>query len=240
MLLEEMTMLRFEAGLQETRTVIVPFGSLEEHGRHLPLGTDTIHVYELAAHASKRRSLFVAPPVWYGLCRSTRQHPGTVTISMDTVRRVAMEVTSSLYEQGLRNFVLLSGHAGGTHMAALADAGEALLERLPQSRIAVLSVLDLVEDFAGGLVQTPGDSHAGELETALMLHLRFAQVDGTSPEEYPVFPKPILVRQKRLFWTGGVWGNPAMASASKGERLLNEEVEALLRLVERLEAFDET
>ena len=238
MILEELTMPAFIEGLTKTRTIIVPFGAVEEHGQHLPLGTDMIHAYELSKETSKHRPLFVAPPVWYGLCRSTSQHAGTITISGDTLKRLAVELATSLYNQGLRNFVLLSGHAGGTHMAALTDAGEAILSNLEKSRVAVLSILDLIAEIPDGIVETENDSHAGEVETSLMLHLRPAHIDGTSPEEYPSFPTPILVRDKKRFWPGGVWGDPSKASLEKGKTLLQKEIEVLLRLVNRIESFD--
>nr|HDN00170.1 creatininase family protein [Deltaproteobacteria bacterium] len=238
MILEELTMPAFIKALTKTRTIIVPFGAVEEHGQHLPLGTDTIHSYELAKETSKYRPIFVAPPVWYGLCRSTNQHAGTITISGDTLKSLAVELSTSLYNQGLRNFILLSGHAGGTHMAALTDAGEEILSNLEKSRVAVLSILDLIAEIRDGTVETENDSHAGEVETSLMLHLRPAYINGTSPEEYPSFPTPILARDKRKFWPGGVWGDPSKASLEKGKTLLQKEVEALLSLVNRIESFD--
>ncbi len=236
MLIDRITMEEFLIGLEKTQSVIVPFGSVEEHGRHLPLGTDTLHVHALARETSLIRPVFVAPPVWYGLCRSTARHPGTITISGLTVRTLAIEIASSLYGHGLRNFILISGHAGGTHMAALTDAGEEILERLSESRVAVLSILELVADLSTGLVETPGDSHAGEVETSLMLEIEPDLIRRTSPEEYPSFPRPILVRNKRRYWPGGVWGNPAAASRDKGRRILAEEARLLARLIDRIES----
>jgi creatinine amidohydrolase len=238
MIIEELTMPAFIKALTKTRTIIVPFGAVEKHGQHLPLGTDTIHSYELSKETSKYRPLFVAPPVWYGHCRSTSQHSGTITISGDTLKRLTVELATSLYNQGLRNFILLSGHAGGTHMAALIDAGEIILASLEKSRVAVLSILDLIAEIPEGTIETENDSHAGEVETSLMLHLRPSQINGTSPEEYPSFPTSILARDKKKFWPGGVWGDPSKASSKKGETLLQKEVEALLRLVNRIESFD--
>ncbi|MDA8161679.1 MAG: creatininase family protein [Desulfobacteraceae bacterium] len=229
----------FIQGLSITRTVIVPFGSVEEHGAHLPLGTDTIHVYELAKEASRRQALFVAPPVWYGLCRSTSEHPGTITISGASLKAMAIDIVTSLYRRGLRNFVLISGHAGGTHMAALVDAGEELLKGLDEARIAVLSVLDLAARIADGLIETKGDSHAGEVETSLMQLMRPEQVTGTSPEEYPAFPQAILVRNKLSFWPGGVWGDPSKASVQKGGLILEKEIEVLLDLINKLTSLED-
>ncbi|HID96840.1 MAG TPA: creatininase family protein [Thermodesulfobacteriaceae bacterium] len=237
MLVEKMTMPAFERGLNATKTAVIPFGSVEEHGLHLPLGTDTIHAYELAREAGRQYPLFVTPPVWYGLCRSTGCHPGTISITGGTVRRLGVEIVMSLYRQGLRNFVLLSGHAGGTHVAALTDAGEEILETTEDARIAVLSILDLVAAIPGDIVETEGDSHAGEVETSLMQHLRASWVNGTSPAEYPSFSSPILARNKKKFWPGGVWGDPSKASSQKGEVILKREAELLVELVRKLEKF---
>jgi creatinine amidohydrolase len=235
MLLEEITMQEFSDGLSMTKTVIIPFGSVEEHGAHLPIGTDTIHVYELAKEVSRLRKVFVAPPVWYGLCRSTSRHPGTISISMDTVRRLAEEIAVSFYRQGIRNFILISGHAGGTHMAAIVDAGEAVMERFDDCKVAALSVLDLVARLPEGLVETPDDSHAGEVETSLMLLLRPFQVKGEGKEEYPSFPKPILVKDKLKCWPGGVWGDPVKASLAKGKDIFNLEAFFLTELIDNIE-----
>ncbi len=239
MLLEEITMEQFQKGLELTQSVIVPFGSVEEHGLHLPLGTDTIHVYELARLTAGLRPVFVTAPLWYGLCRSTKQHPGTVGISSETLKAVTKDMCVSLYDQGLRNFVLISGHAGGTHMASILDAADRLTETLQDSRFAVLSVLDLVAMLPEGKVDTPGDAHAGEVETSLMKHLRPEWVRGTSSREFPSFPRFIIARNKLKFWPGGVWGDPARASSEKGKEILELEAQMLSDIIEELENFQD-
>lgn len=233
MLVEAMTMAAFQEAARDALGAILPVGATEEHGPHLPLGTDTIHAYELARLAGEREPVLVMPPIWYGLCRSTSQHPGTVTVRGATLRLLVQDVITSLYGHGLRSFVVLSGHAGTTHMASLVDGCEELLSSLPEARLAVVSVLDLVS-VPGPHVETSGDSHAGEIETSLMLHLRPMWVHGTAPEEYPTFPRHIIVRDKRACWPGGVWGDPAKASAEKGREIMEEEVERLLDLLHRL------
>jgi creatinine amidohydrolase len=235
MLIEAMTMPEFQQRLQTSRTVLLPVGAVEEHGDHLPLGTDTIHAYEVCRQAGERTGAFLAPPLYYGVCRSTSQHPGTIGISGDTLRALIRDIGSALYQQGLRNFIILSGHAGGTHTAALVEAGEALLERLPEAKIAALNILDLGAAGWEPIVETKGDAHAGEVETSVMMALRPTWVKGSSPEEYPSFPKAILVRNKRKFWPGGVWGDPAKASLEKGTVLLEAATGALVQLIQALE-----
>ncbi len=237
MLLEKITMYDFQEGLKKTQTIAIPFGSVEEHGPHLPLGTDTIHVYELLKRVCQIRSLFVAPPLWYGLCRSTKQHPGTIGISSMALRGFVKEMCRSFYYQGLRNFLLISGHAGGTHMASILDAADELIEELAASKFAVLSIIDLIKLLPKGLVETEGDSHAGEVETSLMLYLREEDVKGNGKREFPNFPKFIIARNKRHFWPGGIWGDPTLASKDKGRCILEQEVKILDKIIAQLEAF---
>ena len=238
MLLEDLTMPAFEAGLQKTRTVLIPFGSVEEHGRHLPLGTDTFQAADVCRKLAGRRPVFVAPAVFYGVCRSTGDHPGTVSITTETLKALTLDIVRSLYRQGLRNVVLLSGHAGGTHNATLLDAGECLLNELPELRIAVASEYALACEAGKGLIETAGDCHAGEIETSRMLATRPHLVHGSSPAEMSQFPRFVLVRNKRRYWPGGVGGDPSKASAEKGRQLEELVVAELEKLVVELEIGD--
>ncbi len=239
MMLVDITMPEFSAGLEKTQTVLIPFGSVEEHGKHLPLGTDTMQAEDVCRVLAERRRLFVAPPIHYGVCRSTGDHPGTISIATETLKALAIDIVTGLYRHGLRNFVLISGHAGGTHNAALLDAGEVLLQRLPAAKIAVVTEYDLAAGEGRALIETPDDAHAGEIETSRILHTRPHLVKGTSAAERPEFPKGILVRDKRRYWAGGVHGDPARANAEKGRLIEEMVVGALERLVERLENFTE-
>jgi creatinine amidohydrolase len=234
----DLTMPALEDLRQKSRTVILPVGSVEEHGPHLPLGTDTFHALEVARRAAERRPAAVAPPLFYGVCRSTREHPGTVSLSGNTLRSLLVDLGREFYRQGWRNLLFLSGHAGGTHMCCLVEAGETLLAELPEARIAVVNLLDLLREvwsIRPELVKTKGDAHAGEVETALMLAAYPALVQGRAPAERPSFPKYMLVRDKRRYWPGGVWGDPAAASAARGEEILEAEAQRLSELIVSLE-----
>ena len=239
MIMEEMTSPEFAAGLQKTRTAILPLGSLEEHGRHLPLMTDTLHMTALARAAAREVDVFVAPAIPYGLCRSTARHPGTVSIGFDTVRVLVRDVGRSLYEQGIRRLIIASGHAGGGHLAAMLEAGDDLMKDCPDLVVAVLTVVDLLKDQVADLLKTPGDNHAGELETAVVMHLAPHLVKGTSPKEFPGFPAPIMVRDKTAFWPGGVWGDPGAADEAEGRELVARGTRALVELVKKVNVFEE-
>lgn len=239
MLLENITMDDFEKGLSRTRTILIPFGSTEEHGSHLPLSTDTIQAYEVARKLAAKRPLFVAPPIHYGVCRSSSCHPGTVSISSETLKGLAVDIVTSLRKQGLRNFLFLTGHAGGTHVAALQDVGERLIDMFQDIKLAVLTEYLLAVRGGEGIIETAGDSHAGEIETSRIMYSHPELVKGQGKEEYPSFPMGILVRDKRRFWPGGVWGNPEIASAEKGRKIEEAVVDALERFVDELERWHE-
>ena len=235
MILEEITMDDFAAGLEKTRTVIIPCGSVEEHGPHLPLGTDTTHVYEVCKETSKHIPVFVAPPLFYGVCRSTRDHPGTVGISASTLRAFTSDLVSDLYRQGLRHFLLISGHASSLQVSCLREVGEELLLKYPDIRLAALSIIDLGMDSWQDVLVTEHDCHAGEMETSVMLHLRPQLVGKARPREWPSFPKHILVRDKLRYWPGGVWGDAGQATSEKGDKLFDLFVTALVHLVQDLD-----
>jgi creatinine amidohydrolase len=236
MLLEEMTMPQVEAGLAAgCRSVYIPFGALEEHGPHLPLSTDTIQAYQVGKRAAELIPLFVAPPIPYGNCRSTNCHPGTISISTTTLRGLLKDLVRSFYRQGFRNMVVLTGHAGGAHRMALQDAGEELLDELSELRIAVVTEYELAKEEGRGIVETPGDAHAGEIETSRIMHSHPCLVQGTAPAEYPSFPVGILVRNKRNYWPGGVWGDPSKATVEKGDRIEELVARKVVELVKALE-----
>ena len=239
MVLEEMTMDEFAAGLKLTQTVFIPFGSVEEHGPHLPLSTDTIQAYEVGKAASRRIPLFVAPPIHYGSCRSTSCHPGTVSITTATLKMLLKDIVRSLRLQGLRRFIVLTGHAGGSHRMALQDAGEELIAEFTDITVAVVTEYEMASREGRGIVETVGDSHAGEIETSRIMHSHPHLVKGTAPKEFPSFPPGILVRNKRKFWPGGVWGDPAKASPEKGRQIEELVVAKVLELAAAMESIDD-
>jgi creatinine amidohydrolase len=239
MILDDVTMPEFERGVRDSRTVLIPFGSLEEHGAHLPLCTDTLQVVAVCRRVAERTGCHVAPALPYGVCRSTRNHPGTVGITTSTLRALVVDLVRDFHRQGLRFFVLISGHAGKTHVLTLVDAGEQLLDELPDIGVSVVSEYNEIQEAGRALVEAEDDSHAGEIETSRVLYLRPELVKGTSPAEWPDFPDARLVRDKRRHWRGGVWGDPARASADKGRRLVELAVERVAELVRELEDYRE-
>jgi len=236
-ILENITMNEFKKYLRKTKTIIFPFGTIEEHGSHLPLNTDSLIIQEVLKLAAKRKKFFLAPVIYYGVCTTTRDHPGTIGITPETLRRLSSDLVVDAYKKGLRNFLLISGHGGSLHVSALKETAEVLIDKMKKIKIAVFSPYDLLWEELSEIAETPNDSHAGEIETSIVLYLAPSLVKGRAAEEYPNIPKPFSVRDKVKYWPGGVWGNPKKASIKKGEKaikLMTNKIVGILDKIERL------
>jgi creatinine amidohydrolase len=234
-ILESITMPEFRKYLKKTKTIVFPFGTIEEHGSHLPLNTDTLIIQEALKSVARRKEFFLASVISYGVCTTTGDHPGTISISPETLRRFSYDLVTDAYEKGLRNFLLISGHGGSLHMAAIKETAEVVIKQFHDIKIAALSPYDVLWKELSAITETPNDSHAGELETSIILYLAPHLVKGRAPEEYPKIPKPFIVRDKRKYWPGGVWGNPQKASAAKGKKAMDIIVEKIIEILGKLE-----
>jgi creatinine amidohydrolase len=231
-LLEEMSWPEVEAGLKETRTVILPVGATEEHGPHLPTMTDTIQAMEVAKATAQERDVFLAPPLHYGVCRSTRGFPGTITVGHDALRAFAKDLLVSFADSGFARVMILTGHAGGLHMAALEEACQMAVEER-DFHVSLVSLFDLI-DFKA--VETPHDGHAGEVETSLMMAIRFDLVKGKPAEHFPKRPHFLVMKDVRHLMGNGIMGNPQPATLEKGKQFFQMAVNGVMGALDELES----
>lgn len=236
---DRMTSPAFAEAVAHDPVVLVPWGIVEEHGPHLPLGTDTFQAEAVCAAAAGRTGALVLPAVAYGNCVSTRNFPGSISLRFDTVRALALDVLLELRRNGVRRVAMVSGHAGGGHVRAMKLAAEEAAAAHPDLRVAVVTPWDGVRAFAkaepDAVAGVPEwDGHAGALETSTMLHLHAALVKGTAAAHKADFPDPIIVADPERYFPSGVMGDPTKASAASGKRLVERFVEDLVGLVERL------
>lgn len=112
MRLSEMTWPMAETYFKENDTVILPIGSIESHGRHLPLGTDTLIPDHLLSLMEGRTDTLIAPTIPYGACDSLSDFPGTINLGTDLLYRLLKQITDELYRHGARRFIVLNGHGG--------------------------------------------------------------------------------------------------------------------------------
>jgi len=232
MMLEEMSWIEILEGLSRTRTIILPMGATEEHGPHLPTFTDTVQAVEVAREVARRKEVFVAPSMPYGVCMSTKGFPGTISIGEASLRHISKDILLSLYWMGFRNVLMLTGHAGSQHMASLREAASKALD-VVDLRISLVSDFELVRELA----ETPGDGHAGEIETSRMLLHREDLVKGLPEGQFPTRPKHLILKDMRPLMGSGIIGNPTKASKEKGEAFFQAAVEGVIEAIEELEDY---
>lgn len=232
-LLEEMTWPEIEAGLKETQTIILPVGATEEHGPHLPVFTDTIQALEVAREAALLKNVFLAPPLHYGVCRSTRGFPGTVTVGHDALRSFVKELLISFWDSGFTKVLILTGHAGGQHMAALEEACQRAVEER-DFRVSLVSLFDLIDSK---VVETPGDGHSGEIETSMMMVIRGDLAKGKPDAHFPNRPRFLIQKDVRHLMGNGVMGDPSRASKEKGRAFFEMAVRGVVKALEELETY---
>ncbi len=220
------------------KVVILPVGSVEEHGEHLPLCTDTLQPEYVAREVAENTGCLIAPTLKYGVCNSTRNFPGTISISFESLRMMVRDVLEELIRNGFTRLMVLSGHAGSAHMAALRLAAQDALQPRGEkdsekARIIVLSDYDFAYELKGKYF-SENDGHAGTIETARVKAIKPELVRETRVKSHPEFPKfEVLIDSERLF-PSGVIGDPTVATAGKGQEINRYVVRKVTELVENL------
>lgn len=249
MLWEELNWPQIERCQQEGYLVVVPCGSMEQHGRHLPVNTDSVIVFEVARRAAERvPGVLVAPMVWTGLSPHHMDFPGTLSLGLETYAALIGDLCRSIARHGFRKIALVNGHGGN----------QALLQALAQSlryelrvHLLTLSYWNLMAQEAAAIRESApgGIAHACEMETSIQRYLHPEQVKMEEAVSHPVRPalsflaKDLLSPGKaqlpapfRERTPSGVMGDPTTATAEKGHRFLEAAVE---RLAECLQEFRE-
>jgi creatinine amidohydrolase len=231
MFLDELSMKEFEEKVNENTVVILPIGAIEEHGTHLPLCTDSIQPEFVAEKVAERTGALIAPPIRYGFCSSTRNFPGTITISFDTLRSLVYDILSEFIRNNIKNIVVLSGHAGRVHMAALRLAAEKVVSE-HQINILVLSDYDIVYEELERWNIPANDGHSGLIETSRVMAIREDLIKGKGEPGFERPPKFTVLRDPEKYFPSGVMGDPTNASKEKGEEINNYVIDELVKLVE--------
>ena len=227
--------------------VVVPVASIEQHGPHLPVMTDSLLCGTVARRGAERavaeapggRPVVVAPTVWSGLSEHHMPFGGTLSLDFATFSALIGEVCRSLQRHGFGRILLLNGHGGNE--AAL----HVIVEQLTPTSEAVLATVNYWHlaalEFAEILERQSGVRHACEAETSMVLALRPELVDPArfaeaSFEESGPAGAAYRWRSFADRTASGVLGDPTAASAEKGERLLEAAAAALAALL-RNETF---
>lgn len=219
--------------LQDVHTVFLPVGSMEQHGPHLPVGTDGMIAEALARRLAEAiPGAYVLPLLPFSCSYEHAGFPGTVSLRATTLAAVISDLTESLAHSGIHRLILVNGHGGNHVLRNVVQEVNAL------GRVTVWLVpgRDAWSKAyaAAGLTSTPSaDMHAGEAETSLLLYLvpEAVRVDRIRDVEQPERPLLETVGMK-AYSASGTIGYPSRATPEKGRGLLDALVSAVLPLLD--------
>jgi len=229
------------------KVVVLPTGSTEQHGPHLPLDVDAFLVESVCLELGRRAAdrVLVLPTVSFGLNRHHIDFPGTIHIEPETFIAFCLDITKSVAYHGFRKILIVNGHGSNGPLVDLVARKTLLATR---SLCAAVNYFSLGVDAFNRVKETPVLANADEFETSLYLHLAPERVrmdravaDNDVAGKYmssdSIFPH---VRLSDFWgrWTKvGVHGDPTAATAEKGKIIWEAVVSRLLEVVDELRGW---
>jgi len=191
------------------KTVVIPVGSIEQHGPHLPLSTDALITEAVAGEIARQLKAVLAPTMIPGVSFEHMDFPGTLSLSKEVFIEKLIEVCVSFKRHGFKKIVIVNGHGGNK------SALEAMV-------IAGMKYVDIVK-------QIKGYDHAGEIETSLMLYLHPEKVRVKEVRKQKfTFPGRKEWRMTD-YSASGVLGNPTKATAGKGKHYFQKITSGIMK-----------
>jgi creatinine amidohydrolase len=264
LILQEMSWPEVKDYLKKSDMIIIPLGSTEQHGPHLPLGTDYYSALEMSKKVSAKTGMVVAPLLWLGYCKHHMGFAGTINISHETMEQFLFESVQSLIQHGFKRFLFFNWHGGNNIIQSK------LIHRINSTTQVVAIAIgygspiqkreEKKEDFF--------DWHAGVNETSIMLHLKPGLVRMDRARKPEIRFTPRMKKLMKLFsknpdiqyvWdtfmgvpvetkkggashelsSNGVWSfsDPRNATRKRGEKLVDQMVEKAVRLINDLKSI---
>jgi creatinine amidohydrolase len=240
---EELTAADFREGIHRAQgTCVLPFGILEKHGPHMPLGTDLLDVRYAALHAAEKEYAIVFPEYYFGQIAEARHEPGTIAYSREMQLALLQETTDEMARNGCKKVIIVNGHGGN----------ESLLPFFAQTQLDkphdyVVYVFDKRSPDSGGpKKKTSIDMHAGESETSKMLiarpdtvHMERAGNESGADQHRQKLPEDVYT---------GIWwyarfpnhysGDGSAATAELGKFQMDWWIDAVVNAIRAVKADD--
>jgi creatinine amidohydrolase len=234
--------------IEMNKVVLLPTGSTEQHGPHLPLETDAFLVESVCLEAGRRAPdrVLVLPPVSYGLNMHHIDFPGTIHIEPEVFIAFCLNVTKSVAYHGFQKILLVNGHGSNGPLVDLVARKTILATR---SLCAAVSYFSLAMEAFEQIRDTPVVAHADEFETSLYLYLapdrvrmdrvgKGDDVRGTYMSSDSTSDHPVRFNDFWGRWTTvGVHGDATTATAAKGQAIFEAAVSELVRVVDEFRAW---
>lgn len=226
-----------ETALKTLDTVLIPIGAgLKEHAHHLPLNNDALLAQKLTERVIERSAVLALPVIAYGYYPAFVEYPGSVSLREETFRMTLEDVARSWMRHGVKKFYFLN--TGISTLRAL----ESVRELLGKEGVRV-AFTDFRKDGASAahdIQEQPRGTHADEIETSMMLHLapECVRMSRARPE-LALDRAGGLTRNPNApsgtYSLTGAWGDPTLATAAKGERVVAALVKDIVRSLEELQ-----
>ena len=238
-----------EERFKEKPVILIPVGSIEAHGPHLPVGADTLVAEAVATLAAEKAGALTVPAISYGYAGMWRNFPGTISTDPEIVRRLAADIINALLPFGLRHFIFVNNHSGNEGPLELvarqfeAEHGIVMAHFYPWRVMAQLYA-QFFDDYA----KTGG--HGAEPNASVLMYLFPNEVDMTrtaagsirsfkdfkmtGPRRVDVDGVPIelYVDLKTINPSGVTSGHSNSATAERGQLLVEQSVQALAKFIE--------
>lgn len=222
-------------------TIVIAFGAVEQHGHHLPMGTDSMLGEELSRAVAERLDAFRAPTMRVGCSRHHMAFPGTMSLEDETFHAMVADIVSGWAGHGFKRIVLLPSHGG--NFGPLAAAIEKLdapkgVQLVAITDLSVLVNATLATGSELGVPVEEGGLHGGEWETSMMLalHPELVHMDravaGYTGELQSGLER-FLSEGVHVLTDTGVFGDPANATAGHGRTYLDRFIEIAVEEIER-------
>jgi len=211
----------------EIKTVILPTGSFEAHGTHLPFTTDAIIPQRIAEEAAKKTGAFVLPAMPYGNTQELSNFKGTISITAQGLVTITKDILESLVAHGAEKIIILNGHVGNEHSLEVAMR-DVIAKSDKNIKIKVANIWGtLVKSFP---------AHAGKEETSLMLYLSPEHTDLKNAINQPLSSNAENNYLTKYYFSDRkipCEGEPKAASSELGKKLFDEMVGALVDLIRK-------
>ncbi len=203
-----------------SKVAVLPVGSYEQHGSHLPLATDTLVACAVARELAAAYPVHLLPPVTIGCSHEHADWPGTVSISAVTLHAVVRDIADSLRRSGVESLVVVNGHGGNYVLGNVVQESAARGERM--ALFPAAEDWEAARQRAGVVTSLLTDMHAGEIETSILLHAHPELVrPGYEAADFVADDRRHLLSLGMSAYTAsGVIGRPSLGSAEKGKELL--------------------
>jgi creatinine amidohydrolase len=243
---EELTSADFRSAIQQSRgTCLLPFGILEKHGPHLPLGTDLLNVRYASLQAVAQEYAVVFPEYYFGQIFEAKHQPGTIAYSLGLQLQLLQETTDEMGRNGCKNILIVNGHGGNEHLLPLFAQSQM---DSPHDYVVYIQDGERSRSGGPGKKSTGIDYHAGENETSNtmvsrpdLVHLDRATSESGADEKRVNLPEDVYT---------GIWwyarfpnhysGDGSVATKALGEWNMKNWIDAIVDAIRAIKADDES